>query len=84
MGSNPTGGTYSIDAAGTSCGCRAGRRHGGRFREVGDLIKVGGRNFDHHLYLLILMVDVDGELRDLVEASLQRLGRLAERELELR
>ncbi|WP_157902427.1 hypothetical protein [Frankia sp. KB5] len=43
---------------------------GGHFREVSDGVEVGDRNFDHHLYLLLLVIEVDGELGDLVEASL--------------
>lgn len=53
-------------------------------RRIGNLIKVSSWDFDHCLYLLSLMVDMDGELRGLVKATLQRLGRLVELEMELR
>jgi hypothetical protein len=84
VGSNPTGGTYSIHADGIQAGCHAGCWTRDGLRDVGDLIKVAGRDSDRHLYLLVLVVDVDRELGDLVKTPLQRLGRLAEGELELR
>jgi hypothetical protein len=66
-----TGGTYCIHAVKVPGGCRTRCGGvGGHFREVGDCVEVGDRNLDHHLYLLLLVIEVDGELGDLVEASL--------------
>ncbi|MCK9874679.1 hypothetical protein MXD59_02585 [Frankia sp. Ag45/Mut15] len=66
-------------------GCRprsgGGGGVGGHFCQIGNLVEVHHRNLDHHVYLLSFVIEVDGELGDLVEASLQRFRRLVELEV---
>ncbi|WP_207550333.1 MULTISPECIES: hypothetical protein [Parafrankia] len=50
--------------------CTWGSAVGDDPRQTGYLIKVDLWNSDHHQDLLTLVVDMDGELRDLIETSL--------------
>ncbi|WP_045877330.1 hypothetical protein [Pseudofrankia sp. DC12] len=56
---------------------------GGAFREGCDLVEVDGRNFDRHLDFLPFVVELDGELGQFVEASLQGFRCLVELEPQL-